>query len=1317
MISGYYKYIVFEKIEESTGKVYDQPCHKIMKKEYELENSDWIATYNPDYPAFPDDHGIDENGCWFQHQFTESPLSSDQMASVNWQHNITMPVNMSDYIITSASLTAQFNATVDENIECPGDQADYHTTYDWARFYVLISNENNVTYEVAYYQMNDLGEGNTPGNTHTKGNTTMITIPEDSLIIFLTSVLSYDYQNFNVTLGIKVWCEDNRQTETDDWDYLLINKLNLTFTYEKKIDQLSSISWNQEGDNPSEVITNPFDINEAILNFKYKTNDSWPKTASPNAEIQVLINNIPHSETIKLWKATDIFQNASDNELDITRLIEEDKDINVSIQIYLSDQFELNRTIRFSIDDIYLNITYTETVDDIQTKTQLFLDGKDRTNDPVLKIPLGESLNITLKYTNLTGDYIPGALVQLTGKVSGTFDPDPLFEQHNFTVNTNDLGIGVSILTITAEKTLYETNQTQIFIEVTERETELLLYLNGNPTNPSDTFSAKVDETVNITVFFRDNATKQHLPNATVTLLNWDKLNETNDQYYNITISTNDLVKGINAFTLFAQLVNYTTNSINFFIEVFERETEYQLFLDGNDVTLDPFISLTIIETLNITVKFIDNETKNHIINATLEYVEIGGVLEGNLTEYEAFEFYSKEINATDLGIGVSIINIIAQKTLYQTQNIQFSVTISERETELILHINGDPKNDGDTIQAEIVDTINITIYYRDNITKEHIPNATVTLLNWDQLNETNNQYYNITIKAIDLEQGITILTIFAQKDNYQPQTIRFFIEVAERDTEILLFIDSDPKNDGDTIQAEIDDLINVTIFYRDNITKEHIPNATISLLNWDLLNETNNQYYNITIDATDLEQGITILTIFAQKDNYQPQTIRFFIEVIERETEILLFINGDQRDQGETIQVEIDDTINVSVVYRDNITLEYLLNATINLLGWDKLNESHNQYSILINANDLTQVITALTIFAQKDNYQPQTINIFIELVEKATIMQLFFNGIDKTLDPVFNITIGQNLNITLRYTEQAGAFIFGATILLIGGGKSWQLELDDTFQHYYVILDKEDIGLGVTLFSIIAQASNYESLIKYPRITVNRIAAEIKTVSGEAQIEAEVGDNVFLRVILNDTIFGEEITNVTVTFRWAYDTGELLDTDNDGIYETRLENVREGVHTITITAFAGDNYDFKSYIITLIVTTPTVRPGQDISWLIYVLGGGIAGLITIFALYQTHFKYPPLVRRIRALKKKIRKNKRVKPLIVQKRDKIVETRYKAPINELELKYKPITKLSETVQEKIPEKPSEEISEPKKESTLDKIDKIDKKGNVDKKE
>ena len=43
MASGYYKYIVFDPIERSTGKVYDQPCHRLFGHHDELPNSDWVA--------------------------------------------------------------------------------------------------------------------------------------------------------------------------------------------------------------------------------------------------------------------------------------------------------------------------------------------------------------------------------------------------------------------------------------------------------------------------------------------------------------------------------------------------------------------------------------------------------------------------------------------------------------------------------------------------------------------------------------------------------------------------------------------------------------------------------------------------------------------------------------------------------------------------------------------------------------------------------------------------------------------------------------------------------------------------------------------------------------------------------------------------------------------------------------------------------------------------------------------------------------------------------------------------------------------------
>jgi perosamine synthetase len=43
MLSGYYKYIVFEPIEPSTGKVYDQLCHEIMGQTGSFPNAEWVA--------------------------------------------------------------------------------------------------------------------------------------------------------------------------------------------------------------------------------------------------------------------------------------------------------------------------------------------------------------------------------------------------------------------------------------------------------------------------------------------------------------------------------------------------------------------------------------------------------------------------------------------------------------------------------------------------------------------------------------------------------------------------------------------------------------------------------------------------------------------------------------------------------------------------------------------------------------------------------------------------------------------------------------------------------------------------------------------------------------------------------------------------------------------------------------------------------------------------------------------------------------------------------------------------------------------------
>jgi dTDP-4-amino-4,6-dideoxygalactose transaminase len=52
MVSGLYKYIVFDWLERSTGRVYDQPCHRIFATGDELPNSDWVAANHSCVPLY-----------------------------------------------------------------------------------------------------------------------------------------------------------------------------------------------------------------------------------------------------------------------------------------------------------------------------------------------------------------------------------------------------------------------------------------------------------------------------------------------------------------------------------------------------------------------------------------------------------------------------------------------------------------------------------------------------------------------------------------------------------------------------------------------------------------------------------------------------------------------------------------------------------------------------------------------------------------------------------------------------------------------------------------------------------------------------------------------------------------------------------------------------------------------------------------------------------------------------------------------------------------------------------------------------------------
>jgi len=341
-------------------------------------SSDWTQVHNPEFPQYPDTAEIRTTGCFASHEFAEL---ADQTPSVHWERNVNIPVDMSDYIITSASLSAVINATVTASpggwsgggIEAPGDATDLggtqNYTWDYVRFYVLLSDlTNEKIYEVAYNQTVDLGK-DSAGSLDYMTDTLMTVVPEEDLIFYLTSVLSSDNHNFTITLGMRIWCEDNWLSDRDRWNALLIKSCDFSFTYEKKIDLFSGVSWNYEGDS---ITGQNISIIEGNLRFKYKIDQTWPSVLSPNSRLRLLINDNPLLESTSLNTVTVDFSEAKEGGFNVTNLILKDVNITLSIQLFLGDTFPLDQNYRISITDIFLRIVYYEFVPETEQEPWVF---------------------------------------------------------------------------------------------------------------------------------------------------------------------------------------------------------------------------------------------------------------------------------------------------------------------------------------------------------------------------------------------------------------------------------------------------------------------------------------------------------------------------------------------------------------------------------------------------------------------------------------------------------------------------------------------------------------------------------------------------------------------------------------------------------------------------------------------------------------------------------------------------------------------------------------------------------------------------------
>ncbi|MHA1339262.1 MAG: hypothetical protein ACTSO2_04670 [Promethearchaeota archaeon] len=659
-------------------------------------DNSWTKTLNPDFPSYPDTATINQNGCFVYHDWTEG---ADQSPSVHWEKNFTMPRNMSDYSITSANLSAIINATVkalgnsssngNHGIEVPGDVVQggtQYATYDYVRFYILISDPNATKkYEVAYYQTLDLGK-DSAGIYDYLSDTYLITVPEDVLIFYLTSVLEMDHFNFTVTLGIRIWCEDNWNVDRDEFTELYIKYLNLTFTYAKKVNQLNTISWQQTGEMINKTYyenlypesTISIQIDNATLNLRYRIDQPWP-TSSLNSHIKFFINDYELLQTLSLLDANSTWQGINSGQgIDVSSLININVNITFKMQLYIADEFIFGNNITFSIDNVTLDVGYTVIVQTPEIDANLEIAGSYETN-----IIWNNSFTIDFNYTELsTGIGIQNAIINIIW-----IDDFTITEISNdtgiyrFVGQTSNTTSGESYtLKVVASKRGYISKSLQLKITIIGRNTNVEIFINSVKTSVS---TVTIMDPLLIEAKYYDTDLLKQLENATVSLVGsgitpqYYQYSEINGTYTYL-VNTTKLGLGTHLISFYAEKENFQQAYQQIEIRIIEREAYMEAYFNGTKWDAGVRYDISILNIINITTTYKDLNTNAtiNIDNLTLVGLEPSAFVSNRIGN--SYEFI---INTESLGLGTHFGSIIPAVDNYELNPYNFQILVKQIET------------------------------------------------------------------------------------------------------------------------------------------------------------------------------------------------------------------------------------------------------------------------------------------------------------------------------------------------------------------------------------------------------------------------------------------------------------------------------------------------------------------------------------------------------------------------------------------------------------------------------------------------------------
>ncbi len=430
--------------------------------------------------------------------------------------------------------------------------------------------------------------------------------------------------------------------------------------------------------------------------------------------------------------------------------------------------------------------------------------------------------------------------------------------------------------------------------------------------------------------------------------------------------------------------------------------------------------------TFNLKVSFSDLISGTPITNAIVyTYNYTNPAIKQYLSEISP-GYYFLEFNVGGGNLGNNSLLIYANSSNYLNKVANITIKLI-RETEL--EVDNDFISD-----VPFEQNFTIQLNYTEKYSGLGVDAETLST-DWSgnyQFIWISQGFYNLTCNTIGNIAGqLYALSIYVDSYQYEAKSIEVKVFITELKTSLDLLVNNTPIQPNDIYSVDVRESLNITVFFRD-IYSNPLSGATINitggtfsyLLNEDVLY---NQY-TVILNATDLGQGIENLNMFAQLVNFEPQSIPFIVEIIEKLTSIQILFDGLNVTDDPTTDIIITQELNITVKYLDR-NHQHVQEALVQLSGDfnEVLSENlmYEQYSFILNTTQIDVGVRVITLSATKANFQLQTDNL------RINVQRIKTNITTESGESIITVQSGRQIQIrVMLFDIDFGGMITNANV-----------------------------------------------------------------------------------------------------------------------------------------------------------------------------------------------------------------------------------------------------------------------------------------------